>query len=894
MEAMQKMSAAQPVPTVRRGKNGERLDMEVDPTQLVPGDVIFLEAGNRVPADVRILACTDGMEVDNSALTGESMPEPRVTTTEKATVSPTEAHNLAFFGTTILKGKATCVVHATGDSTFLGKIAQSIKSSHVKSTLEIQIEHFVHIIAVVAIVVGLLSLAANLQAATHRDISASEILQNSAAALFAQVPEGLLPTVTISLMIASSQMVARNVLVRKIDAVETLGCVSVFCSDKTGTLTKGEMTVQDLVVPKGKNIGAEGLQIIHRADNGEMPSDDLLESIKKCGILNNGATTKEGEGGKTEYMGSPTEVAILRACAEINGGTVKAMKEMKAKPENTQLFEIPFNSENKWMATIVGSRGGGSATLILKGAPDRVLSFCSVEKDKASLNKIQSAMQDLMNDARRVLAIAKKEIPYQPNYNGTCKSDCNFPLGDMEFVGLYGIEDPPKEGVDTAVIKAKKAGVKVVMVTGDHPDTARAIAKRINILPEADPTHEGRDFVVIKGTDLEDKVPKGDNFADDEDDDLVDWWTQAVTHARVFARVSPIHKQVIVQAYQKYGYDGKGDICAMTGDGVNDAPALKQAEVGVAMGIRGTEVAKDAADIVLQDDNFSSIINGIEQGRLSSENLQKSIMYTLCSKVPQVAPTFAELLSFDGFKMPPALTVAQVLLIDIGTDIWTAIAYALQPAESKLMERPPRHPKLEKLVNWKVLVYSYGYIGQLQMACCWLMYLFAVPGMYNLVFTGAYDPKNTTAAVLQEPIVGQGMTVYYWTLVLGQIAAAISTTTKLQSVFGFFGTPYCLPNMTLNAMFVGEILLGLAAIYWTPMQAWFDTMPLSKESLYKPIAALVFICFVEEVRKLVGRSMEPDDEEDEEYSGSEDEDHEQASGSSDYESSQGTARPLLC
>uniref|UniRef100_A0A665VTK4 Sodium/potassium-transporting ATPase subunit alpha n=1 Tax=Echeneis naucrates TaxID=173247 RepID=A0A665VTK4_ECHNA len=639
-------------------------------------------------------------QVDNSSLTGESEPQTR--SPDCTHDNPLETRNIAFFSTNCVEGTARGIVVCTGDRTVMGRIATLTSGLETgKTPIAKEIEHFIHIITGVAVFLGVTFFILSI----ILGYTWLEAVIFLIGIIVANVPEGLLATVTVCLTLTAKRMARKNCLVKNLEAVETLGSTSTICSDKTGTLTQNRMTVAHMWFDNQ----------IHEADTTEDQSGSSFDkssqtwvSLARIAALCNRAVFKAGQESlpilKREVAGDASESALLK-CIELSCGSVKTMRD-----KNKKVAEIPFNSTNKYQLSIheTEDENNNQYLLVMKGAPERILDRCSTimmqgkeqPMDDELKEAFQNAYLELGGLGERVLGFCHLFLPEDKYPKGFAfdTDDVNFQTDNLCFVGLMSMIDPPRAAVPDAVGKCRSAGIKVIMVTGDHPITAKAIAKGVGIISEGNETVEDiaarlnipvsqvnpRDAkaCVIHGTDLKD-------LSQEQMDDILRNHTEIV-----FARTSPQQKLIIVEGCQR-----QGAIVAVTGDGVNDSPALKKADIGVAMGISGSDVSKQAADMILLDDNFASIVTGVEEGRLIFDNLKKSIAYTLTSNIPEITP----FLFFILVNIPLPLGTITILCIDLGTDMVPAISLAYEAAESDIMKRQPRNPLRDKLVNERLI-----------------------------------------------------------------------------------------------------------------------------------------------------------------------------------------------
>lgn len=768
---------------VLRGGNSD----EIVAADLVPGDIVLVEGGDLIPADMRVLESSDNFHVDNAALTGESEPQRRkpVCTND----DPLETQNLCFFGTQVPEGSCKGVIISTGDNTVMGRIAAlAMSTTNEQTPINKEIHHFIYIISTIAIFLGVLFFVLNIIIGTPY----IENLVFMIGIIVANVPEGLLATVTVCLTLTAKRMHSKKVLVKNLEGVETLGSTSCICSDKTGTLTQNIMTVAKVVY--GDNNGCMIQDAPSSFTNGNKSYDTnnvCFQKLLRCSTLCNVASftdsskwesdengdkkldksgnpipkpfsglVKQGDGSdiKTIFwkpVGNASECAMIKLVQSEAGpsgdGDVKRIRS-----QHPTKFAIAFNSKNKYQVHVHEDLETNKHIVVMKGAPEIILARCShvmlndkvVELTDEERKRIEQQQECLSADGLRCLGFAEKELgdEYDNNYKYTSSDDVynspNFPLGEsvslfndendrkqdpkstegLVFIGLVALVDPPRPAVPAAVEKCKTAGVKVIMVTGDHPVTAQAIAYKVGILwskTRGDMERDNEKFGRSSG---------GEGYENPDDANAIvvpghtisvdmpeEEWDFILNHPQiVFARTSPQQKLVIVENCQRLGH-----IVAVTGDGVNDSPAIKKADIGIAMGIMGSEVSKNAADMILLDDNFASIVNGVEEGRLIFDNLKKSIAYTIQSNIPEITP----FLAFILFAIPLPLTTFLILAIDLGTDMIPAISMAYETAEADIMMRPPRNAKTDRLVTKRMINFSYGQIGMIQAMAGFFTYM---------------------------------------------------------------------------------------------------------------------------------------------------------------------------
>lgn len=639
LEALKKMTA----PNAKVRRNGRV--QEIDATLVVPGDIVILEAGNYVPADCRLINSYN-LKIEESALTGETIPSLKDSSKIlKENTAMGDLCNMVFATTIVVNGHGEAIVVETGMNTRVGKIAgMIIEDESPETPIQKKLAEVGKILAIACIIICVLIFVIGI----FKKIPIIEMFMTSVGLAVAAIPEGLPAIVTIMLSIGVTKMAKKNSIIRKLPAVETLGSSSVICSDKTGTLTQNKMTVTEI------------RNCFGRANSNERKF--ILELGTMCTD-----TTEERINGKLGFVGEATEVAISNAAMEAGVSKSFLYDEMK------RINDIPFDSKRKMMTTI--HKYGNGYRIITKGAPDVLLKRCSNCYSGGQIVPIFSKKDDINEQnnqmaekALRVIAVAYKDVEKLPEMQDVEK--------DLIFCGLIGMIDPPREGVKEAVRTCRRAGIKTVMITGDHLQTAKAIAKELGILKRGDLAIDGETLERMSQHELE----------------------QNIMDYSVFARVSPEHKVRIVKAFQS-----TGAVVAMTGDGVNDAPALKNADIGIAMGKGGTDVAKNAADMILLDDNFVTIVEAVKQGRNIYDNIKKAIHFLISTNIGEIVTIFFGLVL--GIKSP--LLAIQLLWINLVTDSLPAIALGLEKEEENIMSRLPRNPKKNLFADglwWKIII----------------------------------------------------------------------------------------------------------------------------------------------------------------------------------------------
>ena len=841
-------------------RGGQKINIKAE--QLTIGDVVEVKFGDRIPADIRVVQAV-GFKVDNSSLTGESEPQTRLP--EFTHENPLETKNLAFFSTNAVEGTAKGIVVNIGDATVMGRIAGLASGLETGETpIAKEIAHFIHLITGVAVFLGVSFFIIAFILGYHWLDAVIFLI----GIIVANVPEGLLATVTVCLTLTAKRMASKNCLVKNLEAVETLGSTSTICSDKTGTLTQNRMTVAHMWFDN-KIVEADTTE--DQSGAAKFKEEDGWKKLFRVAALCNRAEFKAGQDDvpilKREVNGDASEAALFKCCELARPGIIEYRKD------RAKVCEIPFNSTNKYQVSIHEREPSEDTDvpchlLVMKGAPERILDRCStilINGEDVPLNDewkeaFNCAYLELGGLGERVLGFCdlildEKEYPKGYSFDS---DEVNFPLEKMRFVGLMSLIDPPRAAVPDAVAKCRSAGIKVIMVTGDHPITAKAIAKSVGIISEGNETVEdiaarlNIPLSEVNPRDAHAAVVHGGELKDitaDQLDEILMYHTEIV-----FARTSPQQKLIIVEGCQRMGA-----IVAVTGDGVNDSPALKKADIGVAMGIAGSDVSKQAADMILLDDNFASIVTGVEEGRLIFDNLKKSIAYTLTSNIPEISP----FLLFILLDIPLPLGTVTILCIDLGTDMVPAISMAYEEAESDIMKRMPRNPFTDKLVNERLISMAYGQIGMIQASSGFFVYcvIMAENGFLPSRILGIRKRWDSPAINDLEDSYHQEWTykdrkileftchtAFFVSIVIVQWADLIICKTRKLSVF-----QQGMSNYMLNFGLFFETALAAILSYTPGMDKGLRMYPLKINWWFPALPFSVVIFIYDELRKFLLR-----------------------------------------